>query len=155
MRTWAVCWVQIQFPLHAECICCQCSCLCISIVGLCMTTLTEGFPCFFLSCKANARVKPAKTRQGPHSSQICVVLYIVRFVSFCVLFACICVLYYCHRVATQLQLTNISIYLKVNACLSLENGEQLKVQLHIWSIEMCCSGQRCRPRQMSFQQGVG
>jgi len=30
------------------------------------------------------------------------------FVSFCVLFVCVCVLYYCHRVATQLQLTNIS-----------------------------------------------
>jgi hypothetical protein len=32
-----------------------------SIVCLCMTTLTEVFLCFFLSCKANARVKPAKT----------------------------------------------------------------------------------------------
>jgi hypothetical protein len=46
----------------------------------------------------------------------CVVLYIICFVSFCVLFVCKCVLYYCHRVATQLQLTNIlylipSIYL--------------------------------------------
>jgi hypothetical protein len=29
-------------------------------------------------------------------------------VSFCVLFVCICVLYYCHRVATRLQLTNVS-----------------------------------------------
>jgi len=29
-------------------------------------------------------------------------------VSFSVLFACKCVLYYCHRVATQLQLTNVS-----------------------------------------------
>jgi hypothetical protein len=28
-------------------------------VCLCMATLTEVFPCFFLSCKANARVKPA------------------------------------------------------------------------------------------------
>jgi hypothetical protein len=32
-------------------------------------------------------------------------------VLFCVLFVCKCVLYYCHRVATQLQLTYISIYL--------------------------------------------
>jgi len=31
--------------------------------------------------------------------------------SFCVLFVCKCVLYYCHRVATQLQLTNISYYI--------------------------------------------
>jgi len=42
-------------------------CLCILTVCLCMTTLTEIFPCFFLSCKANARVKPAKTGHGPHS----------------------------------------------------------------------------------------
>jgi hypothetical protein len=31
-------------------------------------TVTEVFPCFFLSCKANARVKCAKTGHGPHSS---------------------------------------------------------------------------------------
>ena len=31
---------------------------------------------------------------------------IVCFVSFCVLFVCKCVLYNCHRVATQMQLTN-------------------------------------------------
>jgi hypothetical protein len=43
-------------------------CLCILIVRLCMVTLSEVFPCFFLSCKANARVKPTKTGLGPHSS---------------------------------------------------------------------------------------
>jgi hypothetical protein len=43
-------------------------CPCILIVCLCMATLTEVFPCFFLSRKANARVKPAKTGHGPHSS---------------------------------------------------------------------------------------
>jgi hypothetical protein len=42
-------------------------CLCILIVCLCMATLTEVFQCFFLSCKANARVKPTKTGHGPHS----------------------------------------------------------------------------------------
>ena len=41
-------------------------------------TLTEVFPCFLLTCKANARVLLAKTEHGPHSSQInFVVLYIV------------------------------------------------------------------------------
>jgi hypothetical protein len=67
--------------------------LCILIVCLCLTTLTEGFPCFFLSCKANARVKPSTTRHGQHYSSFlcrsmyfCVVLCIVCFVSFSVLF---------------------------------------------------------------------
>ena len=47
----------------------------------------------FLSCKANARVKPAKMGHGPHSSKI--------FVLFCVLFVlcrsvyCLCVNVYC------------------------------------------------------------
>ena len=81
-------------------------------------TLTEVFPCFFLSCKANARVKLANMGHGPKSSKLvvlCVVLllfvlfYVLfLFVLFYVLFVCKCVLYYCHRVLTQLQLTNIS-----------------------------------------------
>ena len=56
-------------------------------------TLTEVFPCFFLSCKANARVKFAKTGHGPHSSTL-VVICVVRllFVLFYVLFVCKCVL---------------------------------------------------------------
>jgi hypothetical protein len=56
-------------------------------------TLTEVSPCFFLSCKANARVKLAKTGHGPHSSTlvvICIVWFL--FVLFCVLFVCKCVL---------------------------------------------------------------
>jgi len=80
-------------------------------------TLTEVFPCFFLSCKANARVKLAKTGHGPHSSRlvvICVVLLL--FVLFCALFVCKCVLYYCHRVATQLQLINISYHITTKSC---------------------------------------
>jgi hypothetical protein len=75
-----------------------------------MAILTEVFPCFFRSCKANARVKPRKDGARPALLQIfvllyiffCVVLCIVCLVTFSVLFVCICVLYYCHRVATQL-----------------------------------------------------
>jgi len=33
-------------------------------------TLTEVFPCFFLSCKANARVNLAKMGHGPHSHKL-------------------------------------------------------------------------------------
>jgi hypothetical protein len=56
-------------------------------------TLTEGFPCFSLSCKANARVKLAKTGHRPHSSTL-VVICVVRliFMLFYVLFVCKCVL---------------------------------------------------------------
>jgi hypothetical protein len=56
-------------------------------------TLTEGFPCFFLSCKANARVKPAKTGHSPHTSKI-VVLFYVLFVLCCSVY-CLCVNVYC------------------------------------------------------------
>ena len=95
-------------------------CLCILIVRPCIltvvyvfllffhvflllldaATLTEVFPCFFLGCKANARVRLAKTGHGPHSSKIVVLFY--------VFFVCKCVLYFCHRVTTQFHLTNIS-----------------------------------------------
>jgi hypothetical protein len=62
------------------------------VTDVCLA-LTVVFPFFFLSCKANARVKLAKTVHGPHSSTlvvICVVLLL--FVLFCVLFVCKCVL---------------------------------------------------------------
>jgi hypothetical protein len=64
-------------------------------------TLTEVFPCFFLSCKANAKVKLEKTGHGPHSTTlvcICVIrmciMCVVRllFVLFYILFVCKCVL---------------------------------------------------------------
>ena len=86
-------------------------CLCILIVVylfLDTATLTEVFPCFFLGCKANARVILAKTGHGPHSSKIVVLLYIL-FVLYCSMY-CLCVNVYCHQVTTQLQLTNISYY---------------------------------------------
>ena len=58
-----------------------------------LLTLTEVFPCFFLSCKANARIKLVKTGYGTHSYTL-VVICVVRllFVLFYVLFVCKCVL---------------------------------------------------------------
>ena len=52
-----------------------------------LATLTEVFSCFFLSCKANARVKFAKKGHSPHSSQLfvnCVVLCVVNCVVLCI-----------------------------------------------------------------------
>jgi hypothetical protein len=49
-------------------------------------TLTEDFPCFFPTCKANARVKLAKTGHGPHSSTLVVICVVLLFVLFYVLF---------------------------------------------------------------------
>ena len=54
-------------------------------------TLTEVFPCFFLSCKANARIKPTKTEHGPHSSKMFVLFYVLFF--FCSVYY-LCVILY-------------------------------------------------------------
>jgi hypothetical protein len=50
--------------------------------------LTEDFPCFFLSCKANARVMPAKTGHGPHSSYVFVVALCIFCVALCIFLFC-------------------------------------------------------------------
>jgi len=69
-----------------------------------------GSSLLFLSWKANTRVKPAKTGHGPHSSKLFALFYVlfVLYRSVYCVCVCKCVLYYCHRVATQLQSTNIS-----------------------------------------------
>jgi hypothetical protein len=55
--------------------------------------MTEVFPCFILSCKANARVKLAKTGHDPHSSTlVCICVVRLLFVLFYILFMCNCVL---------------------------------------------------------------
>ena len=68
-------------------------------------TLTEVFPCFFLSCKANARVKLPKTGHGPYSTTL--VVFVLFDCYLCCSMYCLCVNVYCHRVTTQLQLINI------------------------------------------------
>jgi len=44
-------------------------------------------------------------------SELCCSMYCFVSIVFCVLFVCKCVLYYCHRLSTQLQLTNISYHI--------------------------------------------
>jgi len=72
---------------------------------------------FFLSCKANARVKLAKKGHGPHSSTltcICVVrlLFVLFSCYLCCSVYCLCVNVYCQRVTTKLQVINISYRIK-------------------------------------------
>jgi hypothetical protein len=56
-------------------------------------TLTEVFLCFLLSCKANARVKLAKTGHSLHSSTLVVICVVqLLFMLFYVLFVWKCVL---------------------------------------------------------------
>jgi len=70
------------------------------ILAFCSSaTLTEIFPCLFLSYKANARVKIANTGHGLHSSKLVVICVVpLLFLLLYVLFVCKYVLYYCHRV---------------------------------------------------------
>jgi len=51
-------------------------------------TLTEVFPCFFLSCKANVRVNLAKTGHGPHFPKL---LCCSTYCLFCVVLCIVCV----------------------------------------------------------------
>jgi len=54
------------------------------------------------------------------------------FGSFSVLFVCICVLNYCHRVATQLQLTNISYQISLHSALCISQKTSNHYYLFLW-----------------------
>jgi hypothetical protein len=54
-------------------------------------TLTEDFPCFFLICKANARVKLAKTGPGPARTLPLISSYLCYSVVICVVPCIVCV----------------------------------------------------------------
>jgi hypothetical protein len=62
---------------------------------------------FFRAFSSDVRQMPGYNSQRRGT----VLTFPKLIVSFCVLFVCKCVLYFCHRVSTQLQLTNISIYI--------------------------------------------
>jgi hypothetical protein len=58
-------------------------------------------PCFFLSCKANAEIKRAKTGHGPHSSKfLCCSMYCLFL---CRSVYCLCVNVYCTTATEWLQ----------------------------------------------------
>jgi hypothetical protein len=99
----------VRFNLYCDgfkLFCNVCVCVCFVMCGCLDNVYTLnlfgypdwGFSMLFLSCKANARVKPAKTGHGQHSSKLlCVVLFVIRvvlllIVTFYVLFVCKCVL---------------------------------------------------------------
>ena len=63
-------------------------CVIVVYVFLDVATLTEVFPCFSLSCKANARVNLAKTGHGPHSPKL---LFCSMYCLFCVILCIVCV----------------------------------------------------------------
>ena len=69
------------------------SCLCFVYIFLDTATLTEVFPCFFLSCKANARVNLAKTGHGSHSPKL--LFFSIYCFFLCRSVYCLCVNVYC------------------------------------------------------------
>ena len=107
--------------------------LIVVYVFLDAATLTEVFPCFFLGCKANARVKLAKTGHGPHSSKI-VMLFYVLFVLYRSMY-CLCVNVYCTAATgwqPQLQLTNISNTLVTNSTRERRTGKSIRVVINVF-----------------------
>ena len=123
-------------------------CLCILIVCLCIFIVPPGtlrllWLRFFRAFSSVVRQMPGYNSQRRGTARtlqtFCVVLCIVRFVSFSVLFLCKCVLYYCHRVNTQLQLTNISH----RSFLSLRVGEW-KVYLIPITLALPISREACK-----------
>jgi hypothetical protein len=76
-----------------------CVCVCVCVCMFCMLLLNCVNYVYLLLCL-----------------YILVFMYVIFcvfcfIVLFCVLFVCKCVLYYCHRVSTQLQLTNVSYHM--------------------------------------------
>jgi hypothetical protein len=64
----------------------------VSAYDVCAATLTEGFPCFFLSCKANSRVQIAKTGHGPHFTNQLIFYCYVLLIFYCYVW----LIFYCY-----------------------------------------------------------
>ena len=92
------------FILFCNVCVCVCVCVCVRMCGFCnvwvfwyyvyctlteiFLTLTEVFPCIFLSCKANARVKTRK--DGARSALFHISCYLCCSVVICVVLYTVC-----------------------------------------------------------------
>ena len=111
-----------------------------------MTSASEEiwrpFNCFFQSGRAKDLSAPLYIwlyvlHASVRSCKLCILIIIyVLFcvfwfiVLFCVLFVCKCVLYYCHRVSTQLHLTNIS---NIKNCIYFKIFVSQRSEILIWT----------------------
>jgi len=82
---------------------------CMFIYLIVPATLTEVSPCFSSVVRQMPRYNPQ--RRGTAHTLPKFLCYSMCFFLFCIILCIVCMyLYYCRRVATQLQLTNISSY---------------------------------------------